>query len=154
MIFKPSRVYLVASEAEGITPLNAFDNALMRVGLADLNLVKVSSVFPPHCELADSVEVPPGSVVPCVYTSFVGRERGERIAAAISLGIPGDSSKAGVVMEFSGNVSSVDARTEAERMVVDAMKRRSVGAYVTKSAHAEHEVESCGCVIAALLLLP
>jgi len=34
MIFKPSRVYLVASEAEGITPLNAFDNALMKAGLA------------------------------------------------------------------------------------------------------------------------
>lgn len=154
MIFKPSRVHLAASEGEGITSLNAFDNALMKIGWADYNLVKVSSVFPPGAQLVDTVDLPSGSVVPCVYTSFVSKEPGERIAAAISLGMPEDPVKAGVVMEFSGAFSAKDARDETERMVIDAMEKRSIREYGVKSVYVEHGVESCGCVLAALLLLP
>ncbi len=154
MIFKPSRVHLVASRAEGITSLNAFDNALMEVGLADYNLLKVSSVFPPGAELIDEVDIPPGSVVPCVYTSFVSKEPGKRIAAAMGVSIPEDPSKAGVVMEFSGECSSEDAKEETKRMVKAAMERRDIEEYRMKSVCVEHRVESCGCVLAALLLLP
>lgn len=154
MIFKPTRVHLVASGAEGITSLNAFDNALLKVGLANYNLLKASSVFPPGAQLVDTVNLPPGSVVPCVYTSLIGKERSKRIAAAISLGIPEDSAKAGVVMEFSGKCSSEEAREETRKMVVEAMERRSIIEYDVKSVWVEHIVDTCGCVFAALLLLP
>ena len=33
--------------AEGGTPLNAFDNALLAAGIGNINLVKVSSIIPP-----------------------------------------------------------------------------------------------------------
>lgn len=154
MIFKPSHVHLAASSAEGITSLSAFDSALMKVGLADYNLLKVSSIFPPGAQLVDGVDLPAGSVVPCVYTSFVLEARKEKIAAAISLGIPKDTGKAGVVMEFSGKFSLEEARDRTERMVADAMERRSIEEYEVKSVYVEHRVESCGCVFAALVLLP
>lgn len=154
MIFKPSRVHLIASAAEGITPLNAFDNALMEVGLADYNLLKVSSVLPPGAQLVDEVDLPLGSVMPCVYTSLTSKKTHEKIAAAIGLGIPGDPAIPGVVMEFSGRYSSEYARDEAKKMVIEAMKRRSIREYRMKSVCVEHKVETCGCVVAALFLLP
>jgi arginine decarboxylase len=154
MIFKPSRVHLAASAAEGITSLNAFDNALMKVGLADYNLLKVTSVFPPGARLVDVVDVPAGSLLPCVYTSLADEEAGEKIAAAISLGIPEDPTVPGVVMEVSGRYSSEEAQERAKRMVVEAMERRCIGEYEVKSVAVEHHVKSCGCVAAILLLLP
>ena len=154
MISRPTRVHLAASAAEGITPLNAFDNALMKIGLADYNLVKVTSVFPPGARLVDEVDLPEGSLVPCVYTSLTGREKGERIGAAIGLGMPGDPRLPGVVMEFSGRCSAGEAQEETKRMVIDAMYRRHTEKYEMKFAAVEHEVESCGCVVSILLLLP
>jgi len=154
MIFRPSRAYLISSHAEGITALNAFDNALMEVGLANYNFVKVSSIFPPGCKLVDEVDLSSGSVVPCVYASLIGKEEGQRIAAAVSIGIPEDRSKPGVVMEFSETCSCEEAEEQTENMVRYAMERRSLAEYELKSVSAEHRVKSCACVFAALLLLP
>jgi len=42
---------LVAGAAEGASELNAFDGALLSAGIGDLNLVRVTSIIPPHVEL-------------------------------------------------------------------------------------------------------
>ena len=96
------RVVLVSGAAEGETELNAFDNALLAAGIGDLNLIKVTSILPPHVEVVDEVpELPRGAFVPIVYTSVCSDVSGERIAAAVGIGRASDGF--GVVMEASGH---------------------------------------------------
>src|SRR5206468_7432297 len=40
-----------AGNAEGSTPLNAFDNALLAAGIGNINLVRISSILPPGVDL-------------------------------------------------------------------------------------------------------
>lgn len=57
------RLYLVAGKAEGSTPLNAFDNALLDAGIGDVNLIKVSSIVPPGVEVVmDKPTLPRGGI--------------------------------------------------------------------------------------------
>ena len=45
-LLKLKRAVLVSADAEGGTKLNAFDNALLKAGIGNANLVKLSSVVP------------------------------------------------------------------------------------------------------------
>jgi pyruvoyl-dependent arginine decarboxylase len=57
------KLYLVAGKAEGGTPLNAFDNALLDAGIGDVNLIKVSSIIPPGAEVVmEKPNLPKGCV--------------------------------------------------------------------------------------------
>ncbi len=47
MGWKPvTKAATTSGSAEGTTPLNAFDNALLAAGIGNINLVKVSSILP------------------------------------------------------------------------------------------------------------
>jgi arginine decarboxylase len=50
-----------AGIAEGSTPLNAFDNALLAAGIGNVNLIKVSSILPPGIELVALPRIKPGT---------------------------------------------------------------------------------------------
>ena len=73
------------SSAEGETPLNAFDAALMAACIGNTNLVKVSSILPPHCEEISPVRLPFGALVPAAYASASGEQPGEIISAAVAV---------------------------------------------------------------------
>lgn len=47
----PKEAALVAGDADGPFELVAFDNALMKAGIAELNLVTVSSIWPIGCKI-------------------------------------------------------------------------------------------------------
>ena len=52
MIIKtPTHYFLVSGASEGFTSLNAFDGALLSAGIGDTNIVKMSSIVPPRCQL-------------------------------------------------------------------------------------------------------
>ena len=51
MTKKVTMAAATAGRAEGGTPLNAFDNALLAAGIGNINLIKVSSILPPGVEL-------------------------------------------------------------------------------------------------------
>ena len=50
IVATPTRYFMAHGCAEGVTELNAFDAALLRAGVGDTNLVRVSSILPPGCE--------------------------------------------------------------------------------------------------------
>ena len=47
--------HYVAASAEGCTKLNAFDNALLKMGTGNVNLVKLSSVNPCYARLEEKL---------------------------------------------------------------------------------------------------
>jgi pyruvoyl-dependent arginine decarboxylase len=72
-----------AGTAEGSTPLNAFDNALLAAGIGNINLVRVSSILPPGVELIPLPKIKPGAIVPTAYASMSSEVPGESIRVKI-----------------------------------------------------------------------
>ncbi len=148
----PAYFFLVAGDAEGYTPLNAFDNALLRAGVGNTNLVKVSSIIPPGCKEIQPVDLPRGAFVPIAYASIVSDIPGEVISAAVAAGIPDDPTLPGVIMEYSSKGRRDLAEDIARRMVEKAFESRGQKLKEIKSVSAEHVVEKIGASFAGVVL--
>lgn len=121
-----NKFYICSSVGAGTSILNSFDNALFNSGIANYNLLKVSSILPPYCAREKVVDMAEGSLLYTAYASKCTREKDEIISAAIAVGLPDDSEKIGVIMEFSGNCSMDKAKNKVSAMVVEAMKNRRI----------------------------
>ena len=144
---KVTKAALVSGAAEGGTELNAFDNALLAAGIGDVNLIKVSSILPPHVKLVESApKLPKGGFIPVVYTERTSTTPGETVAAAVGTGRAPDGF--GVVMEASGR-SKAEVEAEVRRKIEEAFRVRSLELVEVRVVAAEHRVERCGCVVAA-----
>ena len=154
MGWKPvTKVAATTGNAEGSTPLNAFDNALLAAGVGNVNLVKVSSIFPPAAEVVSLPRIKPGAIVPAAYAAVTSEVPGEVVAAAVGWALPDDPAKNGIIMEFHDKAT----REEAERMIVqmlqEAFRTRGWRIAQMKVAAVEHRVERTGCALAAVTLL-
>ena len=150
MLPVPTKFTLAAGAAEGTTPLNAFDNALLAAGIGNLNLIRVSSILPPGARWEQYVDLPSGSLTPTAYGSLVSETPGETIAAAVAVGI--GESGLGVIMEFTGRCSREQAESTVRRMVEDALRGRGMHLQEIHVRAIEHKVEKTGCVVAAVAL--
>ncbi len=99
IITLPTTYFLVAGYAEGPTPLNAFDNALMAAGVGNTNLVRMSSIVPPAAKEIPPIKLPYGALIPIAYAEETGEEHGTMVTAAVAVGIPEDPTLPGVIME-------------------------------------------------------
>ncbi|HYH03623.1 MAG TPA: arginine decarboxylase, pyruvoyl-dependent [Bacillota bacterium] len=150
MLPTPKKFTLVAGAAEGTSELNAFDHALLNSGIGNLNLLKVSSILPPETEFAETLEIPPGSLTPTAYGSTISEHPGELIAAAVGVGISRDTF--GIIMEYSGSCSQVEAEAEVTRRVEAAFATRNLPLSKLIVKATEHRVEQIGCAFAAVAL--
>lgn len=149
----PRAVSLAAGAGEGITALNAFDRALAAAGVADLNFIRVTSILPAGARLITTPPFPPGLLVPAVYARIISHTAGERIAAAIGVGISrGDGH--GVIMEHSHTGTAEHAEAVVRRMVREAFDQRGLELEAVAVAASEHTVERVGCVVALALFWP
>lgn len=152
MLSRPTKYFLTAASAEGKTELTAFDNSLLAARVGNLNLLRVSSILPPRCELAADVSIPEGSLLPIAYGSIVSKEPGELIAAAVAVGLPADEDSPGVIMEHSGVMSADEAKAFVTKMVEEAFESRGVTLAGIRTAAVEHRVKSVACAFAAVPL--
>ncbi len=150
MLPTPKKVKLAAGAAEGPTPLNAFDNALLQAGIGNLNLLRVSSILPPGCVFEEGFAVPAGSLTPTAYGYVVSGEPGQHIAAAIGIGFSDDDY--GVIMEFDGQGDRPSAEDQVGAMVRHAFAARGKHLKELRVLGVSHTVERCGAVIAAAVL--
>ncbi len=144
--------FLVAGEAEGYTPLNAFDNALLAAGIGNTNLIKISSILPPGAKEIDPFTPPPGSFLPIAYASISSDIPGEIISAAVAAGIPDDPSMPGVIMEYSARGTKDVAENIARKMVEKAFEARGIKLKEIRSLSIEHRVEKIGVSFAGVAL--
>lgn len=83
--------------------LSSFELALRDAGIACYNLVRVSSIFPPHCKIIPVSKgvskLHPGQVVFAVIAENSTNEPNRLIASSIGLAIPSDHSKYGYLSE-------------------------------------------------------
>ncbi len=146
----PTKYSLVAGSSEGATELNAFDGALLKAGVGNVNLVRVSSILPPKASYVKDLRIPPGNLVPIAYASITSEAPGELIAAAVGIGHTGDTF--GVIMEYSGCCSAKEAEDTIRLMIEDALERRGMKPCKVEVISSEHRVERAGCAFAAVPL--
>lgn len=150
MLPTPKKYFLTAASAEGRSKLTAFDNALLKARVGNVNLIRVSSILPPEAELEEGLEIPPGSLVPIAYGSIISDVPGETISAAVAVGLSHEGF--GVIMEFSGKCPKDEAVEIISDMVREAFETRQRPLVEIKVAAVEHKVEKLGCAFAAVPL--
>lgn len=148
----PNKFYLVAGESEGMTPLNAFDNALVDAGIGNTNLVKMSSILPPNCTKIKPVLLPLGSLVPVAYASKVSSQPDEIISAAVAVAIPKDKNKNGLIMEYSAAGHKEEVEKIVRHMAEEGLKQRGYALKEILSISAQHDVKKIGAAYAAVVL--
>lgn len=148
---KPKKFFLVVGVGEGKTKLTAFDKALLSAGIGNINLIKLSSILPPYVLYQKYIDIPPGSLVPTAYGSIISDRTGELISAAIGIGMASEDDY-GVIMEFSGKCSKLDAEAKIRNMLIEAFENRQLPLNKAWIKAVEHRVEKVGCAIAAIPL--
>jgi arginine decarboxylase len=152
IIKTPTHYFLVSGASEGFTPLNAFDGALLSAGIGDTNLVKMSSIVPPRCQLISPVPLPPGALVPTAYASISSDIPGEIISSAVAVALPKEPHYPGLIMEYSGRGTKVDIEETVRRMALEGMKLRMRETKDLISLAVEHRVQKVGATLAAVVL--
>ncbi len=153
MIFKtPTRYFLVSGASDGYTPLNAFDGALLQAGIGNTNIVKMSSIVPPHCQRIAPVPLPPGALVPAAYAAITSDIPGEMISAAVALALTEDPDRPGLIMEYSSRGRREAIEEIVREMVKEGMKLRGWPIKELTSIGIEYEVKKVGAALAAVVL--
>jgi arginine decarboxylase len=138
-----------------VTQLAAFDNALLTAGVGNYNLVRLSSVIPPHAVVR---EVPAteqlrgtvGDVAYCVYAAAYADTPGEQAWAGVAWALSTNHSGSGLFVEHTASSESMVHRDLDA--TIDAMSRtrgsryRMAGRTVSSAVCVDRPV--CALVIA------
>src|SRR5690625_1065601 len=102
MVKNPTIYTRVKGAAEGRTGLYACDKALLEAGVGDTNLTRMSSILPPSARRVSikDIQLPKGGRKPLAYAVIDGPTPGRYISAAVSVGIPEDTTDPGVTSKF------------------------------------------------------
>ena len=148
----PTKYFMAHGCAEGASELNALDAALLRAGVGNTNLVRVSSILPPGCEEIAPPRLPPGALVPAAYASVTSAAPGEVISAAVAVALSGDEAHCGLIMEHHGHAPGAQVEEEARRMAAAGMAHRGERVRKIQSVAAEHVVQNTGAAFAGVIL--
>jgi arginine decarboxylase len=114
--YVPTRIFLTKGVGRHREKLQSFEMALRHARIAQYNLVRVSSIFPPGCKIIprnDGVKhLHPGQIVHCVLSDTATNEPHRLISASVGLSIPKSS-------EFHGYLSEHHAFGQNERQTGD-----------------------------------
>lgn len=156
MHVRPLTIRLSTGSGAGRTSLSAFDDALLAAGIANYNLVRLSSVIPPRSEIRpvgadEQLHGGWGDRLYCVYASQVATTPGEQAWAGIGWSLLDDDSGAGVFVEHEGTTEAV-VRHDIETSLADLAQRRGGmfvpgGLVMTSAVCASEPV--CALVVAA-----
>jgi arginine decarboxylase len=152
IIKTPTHYFLVAGASEGFTFLNAFDGALLSAGIGDTNIVRMSSIVPPRCQLISPVPLPPGSLVPTAYASITSDVPRQLISSAVAVALPEKPDYPGLIMEYSARGPKAEIEETVRQMAIEGMKLRGRVIKDLNSIAVEHRVRKVGTALAAVVL--
>jgi arginine decarboxylase len=142
----------------GRTLLAAFDDALLGAGVANLNLITLSSVIPPGSTIREGVTERlaggHGDRLYCVMSVGYADHPGELVSAG--LGWATDTTTAGLFVEHSGG--SEQSVTEQIQLSLEDMSRNRGGGFddIRRAVISAHCVDKpvCALAIAAYRVVP
>ena len=99
----PTKIFFTKGVGVHRERLTSFELALRDAGIAQFNLVSVSSIYPPFCKRVSREEglkeLKPGAIVHCVMARNATDEPNRLIAASIGAALPADSEQHGYLSE-------------------------------------------------------
>ena len=99
----PSRIFLTKGVGRHREKLQSFEMALRHARIANFNLVRVSSIFPPGCRIISRslgvTNLRPGQIVYCVLSDNATNEPNRLVAASIGLSTPKSPDSHGYLSE-------------------------------------------------------
>src|SRR5215831_18415778 len=99
----PKAVFLTKGVGKHREKLNSFELALRSAAIAEFNLVRVKSIFPPNCKLISPQEglryLTPGQIVFAVVSDNATDEPHRLVAASVAVAIPSNPSQYGYLSE-------------------------------------------------------
>ena len=99
----PKGIFLIKGVGKHREKLTSFELSLRSAGIAEFNLVRVKSIFPPNCKLIAPQEglkrLTPGQVVFAVTSDNATNEPHRLIAASVGVAIPANTSTYGYLSE-------------------------------------------------------
>jgi len=102
-VLVPSQAFLTKGVGRHREKLTSFEMALRQAGIAQFNLVKVSSIWPPNCKLISREKgiknLSPGQIAFAVVAEAATNEPSRRATASIGLAIPSDPAHYGYISE-------------------------------------------------------
>jgi len=114
------RVFLTKGVGRHKYQLKSFEEALRKAGVAQQNLVQVSSILPPKCRIISRekglAQLTPGEICFCVMARADTNEHGRLVASSVGIAVPKDIRKWGYLSEVHGHGMN---RTEAADLSED-----------------------------------
>jgi len=99
----PTKIFFTKGVGSHRDELRSFELALKDAGIEKLNLVHVSSIYPPLCKIISKEEggklIAPGSIAFCVMARQASNEMRRLIAASIGCALPADKKTYGYLSE-------------------------------------------------------
>ena len=103
----PTKVFLTKGLGRHKYQLKSFEEALRKAGVAQQNLVQVSSILPPRCKMLSRErglkQLTPGEVCYCVMARSDTNEHGRIVASSIGVAVPRDRNQWGYLSEVHGH---------------------------------------------------
>ncbi len=116
----PTRAFLTKGVGRHKYQLKSFEEALRQAGVAQQNLVQVSSILPPGCKIISRekglAELKPGEICYCVMARADTNEHGRLVSSAVGIAVPKDSNNWGYLSEVHGHGMN---QSEASDMAED-----------------------------------
>jgi len=99
----PKTAFITKGVGRHKEKLTSFEMALRNATIAEYNLVKVSSIFPPDCKLVKRAQglknLFPGQILHVVMSENSTNEPNRLVAASAGVAIPKDSTRHGYISE-------------------------------------------------------
>ena len=122
----PAKVFLTKGVGRHKYKLKSFEEALRQAGVAQQNLVQVSSILPPKCKIIGRDNglkmLVPAQISYCVIARSQTNEHGRLIASSIGIAVPKDRNKWGYISEVhSHGMNQQEAADMAEDLAADML---------------------------------
>ena len=112
----PRKLFFTCGVGRHSDPLMSFALALRDAGIEYLNLVIVSSIVPPDCQIIPKesgiVELNPGEIAFVVLSRNASDIAGELVSASIGCALPGSPERFGYLAEYHTTGTSRDETLE------------------------------------------
>ena len=127
----PKKLFLTNGVGRHKEELQSFELALRDAGIAPCNIVTVSSIMPPGCEIvprSKGVEfLKPGQITYCVLSRNSTNEPYRVISSSIGLAIPADKNAYGYLSEHKANGQTDQAAGEYAEDLAASMLASTLG---------------------------
>ena len=135
----PTKIFFTKGVGSHRDELRSFELALKDAGIEKLNLVHVSSIYPPMCKIISKEEggklIAPGSIAFCVMARQASNEMRRLIAASIGCALPADKKTYGYLSEHHAYGQTDEVAGEFAEDMAASMLASTLGVEFDENAN-------------------